>query len=137
MIKKSTSANSLVNLTDGNNNFNFNKRKKKMITVKSYDSIHDALLNNEKITDMNWNNVEHIGNILSYTPISAVLKCVSERSFPVSLVSGADTTYVDLGVCLSNPENYIKEELTNEKLFCDIRRQVQCRIRRDGNKMEK
>lgn len=127
MLKKSVSVNSLFNLNNFNNDSKIDNNalnNKRMIRAKSYDNIHDALLNDEKIKNTYWDNVENVSTILSYTPINAALKCISERTFPISLVSKPDNTYVELGVCLSNPENYVKEESNNEELFYDIRRQM-------------
>lgn len=130
MIKKSISANSLVSMVNTIDTPPSNFNSKRMVKTKSYDNIHDALLNDEKITNTNWNNVEHIATMLSYTPINSVLACVPERSFPISLVSKTDNTSVELGICLSNPENFIKEESANEELFYDIKRQMNRRIKK-------
>ncbi len=70
----------------------------------------------------NWNNIEHIVEMISYTPINNSLKCIAERSFPTkALLSKNDN--LELGICLSNPENLLQEN-SDKSVYINKKKRV-------------
>lgn len=98
MIKKSISYNSLNGIDECVSH-------RKMVKTKSYDSVQHMLSDDSKMTPIH--KIEHVGALLAYAPINNVFKCVSERTFPVSILSDSDDTNIDMGVCLMDSEKYI------------------------------
>lgn len=98
MIKKSISYNYLNNIEEC-------AVPRTLVKTKSYDSIQHMLSDDSKITQVH--KIENVAALLSYAPINNVFKCMAERTFPVSLISDADDSKIDMGVCLVDSEKFI------------------------------